>query len=140
MFFGVIENGTLSVLERISPESDEASALAAIRDRVHCDLNTKSKFFGAARELPAIAIPGTNAEAQVVTDAPRGIGGGEIRTIVAIGTDMVTIGVSGYGRLPDNATVLRIVDAAVQHFQNPRPSGGPFAAVVGHAPVLSPAP
>jgi hypothetical protein len=140
IFDGVLENGTLSVLQRITPEPDGASAIAAIRDRVQCDVNMKSKFFGRSRELPVIAIPGATAEAQVVTDAPRGIGGGEIRTIVAIGPYMVTIGVSAYGRLPDDATVLRIVDAAVQRFQNPRPSGGPFAPVVGHEPVLSSAP
>jgi hypothetical protein len=140
VFYGAIQNSTMTVIERITTEPDEASAIAVIRDRVRCVLNTKSEILGATRALPAIAIPGTTAEAQVVTDAPRDMRGGEVATLVAIGPDIVGIGVSAYGSLPDTATVMRIVDAAVHRFQNPRPSGGPFAPVVGHEPVVSPAP
>ncbi|HWF42520.1 MAG TPA: hypothetical protein VN683_10590, partial [Acidothermaceae bacterium] len=139
-FYGVIQNSALIVIERITTEPDEASAIAVIRDRVRCVLNTKSKLLGPSRALPAIAIPGATAEAQVVTNAPRDMPGGEVATLVAIGPDIVGIGVSGYGSLPDNVTVMRIVDAAVHRFQNPRPSGGPFAPVVSRAPAVSPTP
>jgi hypothetical protein len=139
IFYGVIRNSTLSVLERITSEPDEAVAIATIRDRVHCDLTSKSELLGVSWELPPIAIPGAAAEAQVATDALRG-SGGEIRTLVAIGPDIVAIGVSAYGSLPDNATVMRIVDAAIHRFQNPRPSGGPFAPVVVPASGVSPSP
>ncbi|HEY3923500.1 MAG TPA: hypothetical protein VGL75_03000 [Acidothermaceae bacterium] len=139
-FYGVIQNGTLGVIEHITSEPDDASAMAAIQDRVHCVLTTRSKLLGASRQLPAIAIPGTTAEVQVVTDARRGLRGAEVATLVAIGPDIVGIGVIAEGSLPDNATVMRIVDAAIQRFYNPRRSGGPFAPVVGQDLVVAPSP
>jgi len=138
-FYGVVQNSSLIVFERITSKPDAASAIAAIQARLRCILNTKSKFFGTPRALPAVAIPGATAEAQVVTDA-RDMRGGEVATLVAIGPDIVGIGVSGYGSLPDSATVMRIVDAAIQRFHNPRPSGGPFAPVTVPEPVMSAAP
>jgi len=120
-------SSTVSVIERITPEPDAASAIAAARARLTCALNTKSKLFGPSRELPAVAIPGAATEGQLVTDL-RG-GGAEVRTIVAIGPDMLTVGVVGDEGMPDEATVLRVVNAAVQRFHKPRPSGGPFPSV-----------
>ena len=84
-FYAVLQNGNLGVIEHITSEPDAASAVAGIRDRLHCVLNAKSKLLGVSRQLPAIAIPGSTAEAQVVTDAGRGVRGGEVATLVVIG-------------------------------------------------------
>jgi hypothetical protein len=135
---GVLATSNMEVNEGIYPEPDPPSAVADVRARVTCALDPRLRFVGVSRELPAIAISGTAAEARVITDLSDG--GVEVNTIVAIGSSLLTVGVAADGGPPDDATILRIVNSAIDRFRNPRPSGGPFAPVMGTAPVLSPAP
>lgn len=135
---GVLATSNMDVAERIHAEPDPASAVADVRARVTCALDPRFSFIGVSRELPAVAVSGTAAEAQVITDLSGG--GVEVSTIVAIGSSVLAVGVADDVGPPDNAVVLRIVNSAIDRYRNPRPFGGPFAPVVGRAPVLSPAP
>jgi hypothetical protein len=123
----VLATGTSTVIERIFSDADLASAVADVHARVSCALGPISKAFGTNRELRGIVIPGTTAEAQVIADLSYG--GVEIMTIAAIGPAVLEVGVAQDAGRPDNPTVTRIVNSAVQRFQNPRPSGGPFPPV-----------
>jgi hypothetical protein len=134
----VLANGTSTVFERVVQDADPASAVADVQARVSCAVGPNSKAFGTNRELPALVIPGTNADAQVIADLSNG--DVEIMTIAAVGSAVLEVGVAQDAGRPDNTTVLRIVTSALQRFQNPRPSGGPFAPVMGTASVVSPAP
>ena len=133
----VLVSGTLSVGERISAERNPPLAIAHLHACVSWHLASTSNAV-ALRELPAVALQGTGAESQLVMNFSDGMV--EISTIVAIGSAVLTIEMTDQSGHVDNATVLRIVDAAVHRFQNPRPSGGPFASIVSRAPVPSTAP
>jgi len=134
----VLATSTTSVIERALPESDPASAVADVQARVNCALGPSSAAFGESRKLPAIAISGTSAEAQLIRELS--FGGVEIETIAAIGPAVLVVGVVGDAGQPDAATVLRIVDSAIQRFQNPRPYGGPFTPVTAPTSAAPSAP
>jgi hypothetical protein len=134
----VLEAGTLTVIERTFPEPDPASAVADVRSRLSCDLSPSFKAFGTNRELPAIPIPGTTAEAQTIADLSYG--GVEIMTIAAIGPAVLEVGVAQDAGRPDNATVTRIVNSAVQRFQNPRLFAGPFSSISAPGSAAASAP
>jgi hypothetical protein len=111
-------SGTVYVYEHIVTEPDTASAIAYMRARVTCDLKGGSKLRGTLRELPLVAIPGAAGEAQLVFDLPDA--GGGIGTLVVIGNFVLTVSVSDDAGVPDSATVMRIVNTAINRFQNPR--------------------
>jgi hypothetical protein len=119
VFGGALHSGTLVVTELRAPEPDPASAIADVRARVRCYLNSTSALLGPSRKLPATAIPGTDAEGQLVID--RFDYGVETKTILAIGPVVLILSVSDDSGVPDSATVMRIVNAAIHRFRNPRP-------------------
>jgi hypothetical protein len=138
VFDAVLTSGPITVSEDIMAKPTPAWAVASVLIAAEGDCPAASIFAGPPRELPATAIAGTSAEAQSMRTFPRS--GAAIATVMAIGNVVVAVAVSDDDGVPDNATVLRIVDAAVHRFRNPRPSGGPFPLIMTPAPVASPAP
>jgi len=126
----MLANKAMEVDEYVVTEQDSASAVAYVRARASCVLD--SRLPQATRKLPAVAIPGAVAEIQLRSDFPYS--GGEIATFVVLGNVVLYVDVSG-DELPNNATALRIVNTAIHRFQNPRPYGGPFAPVASPAPA-----
>ncbi len=117
-FEGALDSSKLIVIEVIADEPDAASAIADVRARMGCFLNSRSELLGPARKLPATAIPGTDAEDQLVID--RFGYGVQIKTILAIGRAVLIVNVTDKNGMPDSAAVTRIVNAAIDRFQHPR--------------------
>jgi hypothetical protein len=125
-----LTNKTTEVDEYTVAEPNSATALAYVRARVSCTLN--SRLPQATRKLPAVPIAGVVAETQLRSYFP---GGGGISTFVVVGSVVLSIDVSG-AEQPNDASALRIVNTAIHRFQNPRPYGGPFAPLASPAPAL----
>lgn len=133
----VLSTGSLTVNEDIVTTLNAVVARGFVVTIATADCAAAAVLFGEPRKVWTAATAGTSFETQSVRTFPRG--GGAILTAMAIGNVVLTVGVSSDERVPDDATVLRIVDAAAQRFNNPRPSGGPFAPASSRVPVVSPA-
>jgi hypothetical protein len=133
----VLSSGPITVSEDITAKLTAAAATAFAANVTTSDCAADVAFAGEPRKTAPEAIAGTTFDAQSARSFPRG--GGGIFTAMAIGNDVLTVGVSDDELAPDNATVVRIVKAAVHRFQNPRPSGGPFTPTTTTT-VVSPTP
>lgn len=135
----VLSTGPMTVSEDIITKPSAALAAMFVHNtETLMQCAAAVDLFAEAGELPSTAIEGSTAEAQLMLSSP--VGDSAIDTAVAIGNVVVFVGVSEVQGVPDDVIVLRIVNSAIQRFQNPRPYGGPFSPVTASTSVSPTAP